>query len=309
MLRRPLPLLAGAPIAIIAPASPPRSRNSYEDGVARLKKTYDVRSIWSPGAERGYLAAPDSERRNALHRAIEAPEIRALLCVRGGYGSLRLLSHIDWEGARNHPTLLVGYSDVTALHLAFYAKARWPGLSGPVVTEWAKADEATLNSFRAWSRGDVAGFVEEFDTSLTPMVPGTASGPLLGGNLSVLSRLLGTPYAPDFEGAILVLEDVAEAPYRVDRMLSHLQHAGIFDAVAGVVLGHFSTGDLDPDTPTLSLETVFEEYLAARSYPVVTGLPYGHLLPRCSLPIGVPVRLRATVEEATLEAHSPLVDR
>ncbi len=309
MLQRPLPLSPGAPIAIVAPASPPRSRDPYEDGVARLKETYDVRRAWTPGAERGYLSAPDSERRDALHRAIEDPDIRALICVRGGYGSLRLLSQIDWERARNHPTLLVGYSDVTALHLAFYAKARWSGLSGPVVTEWAKADEATLHSFRAWSQGNIADFVENFDASLTPVVPGTASGPLLGGNLSVLSRLLGTQYAPNFEGAILVLEDVAEAPYRVDRMLSHLQHAGVLDAVAGVVLAHFSTGDLDPDKPSLSLETVFEEYLATRPYPVVKGLPYGHLLPRCSLPIGVPARLRATVEEATLEALSALVDR
>ncbi|MFB6272444.1 MAG: LD-carboxypeptidase [Salinibacter sp.] len=308
-LRRPRPLPAGSPIAVVAPASAPRTPETYNEGLARLRETYDVRHAWRPGPQRGYLAAPDADRVEALHRAIKNPEIRAIIAVRGGYGGLRLLSRLDWALAREHPTLLVGYSDVTALHLAFYAKADWPGLSGPVVTEWAKADEATLRSFQGWSEGNTPDFVADFDASLTPLTTGTASGPLLGGNLSLLSRLIGTPYAPNFEGCILVLEEVAEAPYRVDRMLSHLQHAGVLDTVAGVVLGAFSTGDLDPDKPTLSLDTVFADYLGDQPYPVLKGLPYGHLLPRCSLPIGIPVRVRATPDEGVLTPLSPLVTR
>jgi len=104
-----------------------------------------------------------------------------------------------------------------------------------------------------------------------------------------------------------VLEEVSEPPYRVDRMLSQLQHAGVLSAVSGVVLGAFSTGDLDPDKPTLSLHDVFADYLADRSYPVLRGLPYGHLLPRCSVPIGVPVRIQASPTEGTLRPLSPLV--
>lgn len=308
MLQRPPPLSPGDPVAVVAPASAPRSPAPYKEGLARLRKTYDVQFAWTAGAERGYLAAPDRDRLNALHRAFKTPEVRALFCVRGGYGCLRLLRNIDWALARRHPTLLVGYSDITALHLAYYKHARMPGLSGPVVTEWAKADDATLGSFRAWSRGKVPSFVDAFDTSLTSLVPGTATGPLLGGTLSVLSRLLGTRFAPDFQGAILVLEEVAEAPYRVDRMFSHLQHAGILDAVSGVVLGQFTTGELDPAKPTLSLNTVFEDYLADRPYPVAMGLPYGHRLPRCSLPLGVPVRLHATARDASLTAQAALVD-
>lgn len=291
----------------MAPASAPRSPGPYRDGLARLEETYDVRFAWSPGAERGYLAAPDPDRLEALHRAFEDPEIRAIICVRGGYGCLRLLDNVNWDLARRHPTVLVGYSDVTALHLAFYTKARLPGVSGPVVTEWAQADAATLDSFRDWGRGETPSLVDPFDAALVPLSSGTATGRLLGGNLSVLSRLLGTRFAPEFDDTILVLEEVAEAPYRVDRMFSHLQHAGVLDAVAGVVLGHFSTGDLDPKKPTLSLDTVFAQYLRDRSYPVVTGLPYGHRLPRCSLPLGVPVRLHATAETASLGAQSSLV--
>ena len=230
------------------------------------------------------------------------------MCVRGGYGCLRLLPKIDWDRARQHPTLLVGYSDVTALHLAFYTKANWAGLSGPVATEWAQADDATLASFRGWAEGGTPGFVEPFDGPLTALAPGSAVGPLLGGNLAVLTRLLGTPFVPDFGGAILVLEEVAEAPYRVDRMLTHLQQTGVLDAVAGVVLGTFTTGSRTPNTPTLTLEEVFRDHLADRPYPVVKGLPYGHHLPRCSLPIGVPMRLDATSTRVALTAETPLVD-
>ena len=307
MLRRPPPLSPGAPIAVVAPASAPRSLGPYRNGLAQLAETYDVRFAWTSGAERGYLAAPDPDRLNALHRAFENPEIRAIVCVRGGYGCLRLLPDIDWALARQNPTLIVGYSDVTALHLAAYSEARIPGLSGPVVTEWAQAEAATLESFRAWSRGERSSVADTFDATLTPLASGTATGPLLGGNLSVLSRLLGTHFAPAFDGAILVLEEVAEPPYRIDRMFAHLQHAGVLDAVAGVILGDFSTGDLDPEKPTLSLDAVFADYLRNRSYPVVTGLPYGHRLPRCSLPLGIPVRLRATADTASLKAQSSLV--
>lgn len=308
MLHRPPPLTPGSPIAVVAPASPPRDVGTYEDGLARLRETYEVRTAWQPGAERGYLAASDDERVTALHEAIADPEIQAIICVRGGYGCLRLLPHIDWSLARTHPTLLVGYSDVTALHLAFFERSGWTGISGPVVTEWAKMEDSMTSSFEALVRGRREDLMHGFDPTLAPLSSGTASGPLLGGNLSVLSRLIGTPYAPDFEGTILVIEDVCEAPYRIDRMLAHLESSGILDAVAGVVIGHFSTGELDADKPTLSLETVFRDYLSDRPYPVVRGLPYGHLLPRMSLPIGVSVHLRVDRESVSLRPNGTVVD-
>lgn len=310
MLHRPRPLLPGAPIAVVAPASAPRTLSVYEDGLARLRETYDVRMAWGPGAERGYLAASDADRAGALQRAIDDDAIRAIVCVRGGYGCLRLLPHLHWDRARTHPTLLVGYSDVTALHLALYAQAGWPALSGPVVTEWARADATTLRSFRDWCEGNgPAAVTARFEASPQPLVSGTATGPLLGGNLAVLTRLLGTPYAPSFDGALLVLEEVAEAPYRVDRMLAHLDHAGVLDAVAGVALGRFTTGTSPPDPPTLSLDEVFEDYFADRPYPVVRDVPYGHCLPRCTVPLGVPGRLHATAHSASLTAESVVAER
>jgi len=298
-LNRPPVLRNGDPVAVVAPASPPRTPTRYREGLSRLREHYDVRWAWAPGPERGYLAAPDADRLAALHAAIRVPDIRAAFCVRGGYGSLRLLDRIDWSLARRQPTLLVGYSDVTALHLAFYARAGWTGLSGPVVTEWAQADASTLSSFQDLARGGTP----QLATGLSTLRSGTATGPLLGGTLSVLTRLVGTPYAPSFEGTILCLEDVEEAPYRVDRMLAHLRHAGVLRRVAGVVLGRFTTGSNQMD-PSLSLDDVFADYFSARPYPVAAGLRYGHCLPRATLPIGATVHLRAGAAGAELAVLS-----
>lgn len=299
---RPPALRPGDPVAVVAPASPPRTLEAYERGLGALRRLYDVRFAWAPGAERGYLAAPDADRVDALHAALRASEIRALFCVRGGYGTLRLLNRLRWPLVRRHPTLLVGYSDITALQMALYAQAGWTSLSGPVVTEWAEADDETIEHVRQLAQGRCPPLASD----LTALRPGTARGPLLGGNLSVLTRLLGTPYAPQFAGSILCLEDVAEAPYRVDRMFAHLEHAGILRAVNGVVLGDFTT---DPDTssPGLSLEEVLRDYLADRPYPVATGLSYGHVLPRRTLPLGGHVILEVGPEGGTLTLSSPIV--
>ena len=177
---RPPPLRPGTSIAIVAPASAPHDLDRYEKGLSLLRSFYDVRSAWSSGRERGYLAAPDPERTDALHAAIRDPEIDAILCVRGGYGCLRLLHRLDWALARDHPTLLVGYSDVTALHLAFYARAGWTGISGPVVTEWGEIDADTLESFRVLADGETPSLG---DGDLTPLRNGTATGPRLGNTL------------------------------------------------------------------------------------------------------------------------------
>lgn len=291
-------------MAVVAPASPPRSLANYRNGLDRLRALYDVRSAWTPGRERGYLAAPDAERVECLEAAIADPGVRGIICVRGGYGCLRLLPHLDWSLAAAHPTLLVGYSDITALHLAYYARADWSGLSGPVATEWDKLDEDSLHSYRALAEGNTPSLDAP---SLSPLRSGTATGPLLGGNLSVLVHLLGTPFAPEWDGAILVLEDIAEAPYRVDRMLGHLDQAGVLTAVGGVVLGDFGSAPDPSDAPSLALETVFDNYFGNRSYPVATQLPYGHRLPRCTLPIGSVVQLSTGTDDADLTVRRPAV--
>jgi muramoyltetrapeptide carboxypeptidase len=299
-MRRPPPLRPGDAVAVVAPASPPRDADRYRDGLDRLGEVYDLRSAWSAGPERGYLAASDGERARALNRAIEDPDVRGIVCVRGGYGCLRLLDRVDYAAARRQPTLLVGYSDVTALHLALYRHAGWTGLSGPVVTEWPVADATTLEGFRAAAEGRAAPDLLGDDARVVGgSLDAPVSGPLLGGNLSVLTRLVGTPYCPSFEGAILVIEDVGEAPYRIDRMLAHLRLAGAFSEAAAVVLGDFS--DCTPDdAPSLSLDAVFDDYFGAGVPPTVAGLDYGHRLPRRTLPIGVSATLTAGADSPQL---------
>lgn len=306
MLRRPLPLRPGDPVAVIAPASPPRDVDRYDRGLAALRATYDVRHEWVASAPRGYLAASDEARAQALNAAIADPGIRGIFCVRGGYGCLRLLDRIDYAAARDHPTLLVGYSDITALQWALARHAGWASLSGPVVTEWATADGDTLASFRALAEGRRVPLTGPDEAPLQSMATGTATGPLLPGNLSVLTRLLGTPHCPDLTGAILVLEDVAEAPYRVDRMLAHLRLAGVLEAVAGVVVGTLS-GEAPEGQPSLSMHEVVDDYFGDASLPVATGLSYGHQLPRRIVPIGVPARLTVTPDTASLGMLEPVV--
>jgi muramoyltetrapeptide carboxypeptidase len=285
------PLRPGDPVAIVAPSSAPRDLARYRRGVERLRAHYEVVEAYAPRRPRGYLAASDAERAAAINRCLQAGDVRALFCVRGGYGALRILPRLDYAAARAHPMLLVGYSDTTALHAAFYRHAGWRGLSGPVVTEWADAHPDQERQFTALAAGEAPQpLLGPGGEAPSPLQPGTGEGPLLGGNLSVLTRLVGTPFMPDLDGAVLVLEDVAEPPYRIDRMLAHLALAGALDGLAGCVLGRFSPPDtIDP--PTLSYDEVVQDYFRGRPYPVATGLQYGHLVPRCTLPLGSRVRL------------------
>lgn len=300
-------LRPGDPVGIIAPASAARDPNEVEAGIERLSQIgYRVERLFAPDAQRGYLAAPDADRLAALNRALAAPNLRAIFCVRGGYGSLRLLDRIDYTAARAHPKLLLGYSDITALQWALWAQADWPSLSSLVVTEWGHAEPSTVAHIRQWAEGETPALRSLDGAALTPLQPGRAEGILLGGNLAVLSRLIGTPYQPDLSGAILYLEDVQEPPYRIDRMLAHLQLSGVLDELAGVLLGRFSEPDDATPGPSLSLDEVFADYFSDRPYPVARGLSYGHCLPRLSMPQGIRARLDVHADAATLTPLEPL---
>jgi muramoyltetrapeptide carboxypeptidase len=304
--RFPPPLHAGDRVVVLAPASAPRDLSEFHQGLNALQATgYTVDVDYDAEAQHGYLAAPDDQRLHALNRALRREDVRGILCVRGGYGALRLLAQLDYEAARKHPKLLVGYSDVTALQWALHAQAGWTSLSGPVLTEWHKLDAGAAALLESLASGRQPESLQLPSAEpLRPLTAGTAEGPLIGGNLSVCSRLVGTPYAPDLAGAILFLEDVGEAPYRVDRMLAHLSLAGWLDDLAGVVLGQFTTGSVNG--PSLSLDEVFQDYFANRPYPVAAGLCYGHFMPRATIPIGVQARLEVTDVATALVPLEPV---
>ncbi|HEX8385111.1 MAG TPA: LD-carboxypeptidase, partial [Rubricoccaceae bacterium] len=226
----------------------------------------------------------------------------------GGYGVLRLLDRLDYDAARANAPLVVGYSDVTALHLALYAQSGLPGLSGPMVApDWPHIDADTEAHFWRLASGEapveIAGPGDDQPYGLRD---GEAEGVLLGGNLTLVAALLGTPFLPDLTGAILVVEDVGEAPYRVDGLLARLKLAGVLERLGGLVFGLFTGADPLPGRPSLALDEVLDHYAACVDGPVAAGLTYGHVRRKVTLPVGVRCRLTVDGTDARLVALSPV---
>ncbi len=273
MIRAPR-LAPGAPIRVVAPSGPVPPE-AFAAGLAVLRARYDVR--WDEPtvlARTGFLAGPDEQRLAALVDALAEPDVAAVIMARGGYGLLRLLPFLDPALLVRSPRPLVGFSDGTAL-LAVAAGAGVAAIHGPVVTQLpslSSDDHAAL--FDRLERPGPAVLLD----GLEEVVPGRVRGPLIGGNLEVFSRLLGTPFLPDLGGAILFFEDLGERPYRIDRLITHLDLAGVFSVAAGVVLGDFSScREPEPTragTPTA--DEVLVERLGRLSIPVASGGAFGH---------------------------------
>jgi muramoyltetrapeptide carboxypeptidase len=266
-------------------------RERFEAGVAVLRSHYDL--CFDEGhvfSRNGFLAGEDHERVEALNAAIEDPECRAIILARGGYGLTRILPGVNQAALRAHPIPIVGYSDVTAL-LTLCAGAGVAAIHGPMVSDFADLPiEDRESLFRLLENPDPGVLL----SNLEKVNAGTTRGPLLGGNLEVLSRLLGTPFQPDFEGAILFLEEIGERPYRVDRLLTHLEQAQVLDAVAGVVVGDFEECDDREDEKGIrgrSSRDVLEERLGRLPVPVTLGGAFGHGRRKASLPYGVQVEI------------------
>jgi muramoyltetrapeptide carboxypeptidase len=298
--RRPPALRPGDRVAVVAPASP-FEREPFEAGLRVLGNRYDA--VWDDGvfARRRYLAGDDARRLEELARALEDPAVRAVFAARGGYGCLRLLPGLAGRAglAALPPKAVVGFSDLTALHLALQA-AGWASVHGPVVTQLAgQPPEAVERLF---------GLLEDARTPApplrgTPVAGGVAEGPLVGGNLSLLTRLLGTPWLPPLDGAVLLLEEVGERPYRLDRMWTHLALAGVLRRVRGLALGAFT--DCEERDADYGSADVVAELARETGLPCVAGLPVGHGPRNLAVPLGVAVRLDGAA--GTLEALEPAV--
>jgi len=284
-LAAPRALAPGDPIAVIAPSSP-FDVDDFQAGVVKLRARYDVRYDEGILSRRGYLAGDDGRRLEELIGALEDPEVRAVVAARGGYGATRLLSARLEAAIAKHPKLLVGFSDVTALH-ALWARAGWRSLHAAMVGGLGRGGDGLLARWIA----AVEGGVPEPVSGLAGLRAGRAEGPLVGGNLSVLAALAPTPFAPPVDGCILFLEDVGEKPYRVDRMLTSLRQAGWLDRAAGVVFGAFTESEPGPDGVTV--DEVLAERVADLDVPAVRGLAAGHIDDPLALPLGARVRLDA----------------
>lgn len=257
----------------------------------------------------GYLGGTDQERLADLNGAIRDPAIDAIWCLRGGYGVTRILDTVDYEALARTPKILIGYSDITALLNAVTRVTGTVTFHGPIaranLTRFSR--EHLECAVRHPAPAGRLGRIEPPDDVLgachgriVTLRPGTAEGPLAGGNLTLLQALVGTPYFPDLQGAILFIEDVGEDLYRVDRVLAHLRTVGALDRLAGVVVGQFT--EMKKATPdgALGFDEILETYFGPLEVPVASGFPIGHVDDQWTLPLGVRARLDAEAGEVDL---------
>lgn len=310
----PKALRRGDTIALVAPAGPvdpskiERAIAAYEQWGFRIKTYRDIH------ATHGYLAGDDLSRATELMQAFADPEVSAVFPARGGTGVTRLLDRLDYELIRNNPKLLAGFSDITALHLAVYSQTGLVTFHSPHPmdgpghpegfteltqrTYWRclLADEYNSSGDQSWQLPLTKA---EADRIVTKH-PGTARGLLTGGNLALICSLLGTPYEINTDNNILLIEDIGEEPYRVDRLLCQLKLAGKLEALSGLIVGQFTDCQPEKEKPSLSLEDIFVEYLGELSIPIVENFPTGHARDNATLPLGVEVELDADAKALTI---------
>lgn len=253
------------------------------------------------GKKYGYLAGTDDERLADVNAAIRDPAVDGIWCLRGGFGVTRILEHVDFDAFGRSPKVLVGYSDITALLNAVTRITAVVTFHGPIARE-APTPFSREHLERLTTEPASPAVPLNLSSSCRPTTlrSGVATGPLLGGNLSLLQCLVGTPYFPDLDGALLFLEDVAEDAYRIDRMLAHLRMVGAFDGLSGVVVGQLGLREPASDAPALRIDQILETSFGPLGVPVAAGFPIGHVDDQWTLPLGVPARLDATAGTLTI---------
>lgn len=304
---KPLPLRPGDVVGLVEPAS------HLDDPAGIERVLHTIRGMGlvprvgaNVEARHGYLAGTDAQRAADYNAMVSDPEIRAIFAVRGGWGSARMLPLVDWDAVRANPKLLIGFSDITALHLAIGRHAGFATLHAPNgASSWPNPSWEGFWRLAFASETPTIALAREGSAPPVALSPGQARGRLLGGNLTVLSTLMGTEWLPDFTGAILFLEDVGEDEYRIDRMLTQLALAGVLGQVSGVIFGQCTNCRADVEGYTgLTLPQIYAEHLGSLGVPVVTGANIGHVRAQLSLPSGGMVELDA--DAASLRVLEPI---
>jgi muramoyltetrapeptide carboxypeptidase len=318
---RPKALRKGATVALVAPASPasdPENVHVAEDVMRSLG--FVPKAMPNAAKATMYLAGTDQERAADVNAAFADPSVDAVWCLRGGYGSSRILPYLDYETIRKNPKAFIGYSDITAPLNAIHRMTGLVTFHGPTSAD--NQTDFTLSELKkvlteTTAAGSIAAppppvakeaFAER-ENRLRRIVPGRAKGPLVGGNISVFATLVGTPFEPDLKGRILFLEEVGEEPYRIDRWLTHFLLTGRLQGLAGIVLGKFH--DCGPKefhasfNGTWSWQQVCADRLGGLGIPVLAGLRFGHVPDKATLPLGVTAEL--DVDKGTLTLLEPAV--
>ena len=314
-LIKPKRLRKGMTIGLVTPASNAPDNEGIRFAIDVIRSLgFKVKEGKYLYQRNEYLAGTDQQRADDVNQMFADNNVDGIFCVRGGWGSPRILPFLDYEMIARNPKVFMGYSDITAILNALVVKAGLVGFHGPIAKQ--NFTEYTLREFKKvlmQPAGSVLiaepppfeareGWVEE-ENRLTRFVSGKARGKLIGGNLSLLTKLIGTPFEPDFRGAILVLEDVGESPYRIDGMLTHLWLAGKLQQVAGIAIGKFT--DTDYSQNTFSVEEVIEQHCVPLGIPVIRGLMIGHVDDMTVVPLGIEAEL--DVDKGTLHLLEPAV--
>ncbi|MBI1356015.1 MAG: LD-carboxypeptidase [Acidobacteria bacterium] len=308
---KPQRLKPGDTVGLVAPSS-----NAWEDedirfGIETVESLgYKVKAGRHLFSRTDYLAGSDEERAADLQAAFEDDAVDAVFCIRGGYGAQRILPYLDFDAIGKNPKILLGFSDITALLGSIQRRTGLVTFHGPTALRtWSEYALGGLRKVLVEPSAPVRlaepppfearpGKVER-ENRLTTIVGGKARGKLAGGNLTLLSTLLGTPYAPDFTGKILFIEDVDESPYRIDRMLTHLWLAGVFEACAAVAVGKF-TESKPGSGRSRSLEEILRDRLEPLGKPALRGLMIGHVDDLATIPVGAEAELDADAGTLTL---------
>ena len=299
-------LRAGATLGFIGPSGAVRTADAIERAVIETERMgFRVKLGESCGQVYGYLSGTDEVRARDVNNMFLDDEVDAIFCLKGGYGTMRMLDLLDYEAIKAHPKIFVGYSDITAMHIAMLQKSDLVTFHGPMpVSCWADGpmDDFTRDSLMntLMNNDPIGEIANPAGYAKKTVVSGACEGMLVGGNLSLIVGLLGTPYELDTKGRILFIEDVGEKTYSLDRMLTHLRLAGKFDDCAGIVLGDFKNCEMEYPGYSFSLEEIVRDVVVPAGKPVFSGLQSGHCTPKITLPFGI--RCRMDADACTLTA-------
>ena len=294
---KPKKLKKGDLIGIISPASATDDTVLIEKGI-RYIEGMGYRTLLGKNINKqnGYLAGTDKERSEDIHDMFRNKKVKAIFCLRGGYGAFRLLDKIDYKLISKNPKIFVGFSEITSLHMAFLSKAKLITFAGPMVLPNFSAEVSSFTEEIFWnvitsSKINSTIKIEVLnESSLTNS--GKVIGKIVGGNLAVLSAMTGTGYLPNFKNKILLLEEINEPPYKIDRMFNQLRLRNIFDEVKGIILGNFiDCIEQDKNKNSLELTDVLSNYFESLNIPVVKSFPFGHSKDIVTLPIGCKIKI------------------
>ena len=289
----------GDTLGFIAPSGAVRTEGAIERAVEETRRMgFNVKLGESAGQKYGYLSGSDEVRARDINTMFADDEVDAIVCLRGGYGAMRILDKLDYDMIAKHPKIFMGFSDITALHIALLNRCNLATFHGPMATaNWAgkPLDDFSRESMcRALMHAEPVGELSNPPEYPKQMVnPGQAEGQLVGGNLMLIASSLGTPWEIDTKGRIIFIEEIGERTYCVDRMLTQLRLAGKFDDCAGVVFGDFADCPIEYPEFGLSLDEIIRDVVAPCGKPIFTGLRCGHCTPKLTLPFGVKCRMDA----------------